>query len=213
MKRYFITGLVIVLPLVLTLLIFAFLLNLLTKPFEGITLSLLDHFNLLGQPLFGFDSRQIIIFLNRLLTLMALVGFTFIIGFVARWFFVYEIIKLSDWVFHRIPLVNKIYRATQETVTTVFAHESRTFKQVVLVPYPKAPGLSIGLVTSTSIPNRSEEEYKKLVSVFIPGTPNPTVGFLLFYSPEQMIPLAMSVEEALKFVISMGVILPQGERL
>lgn len=208
MKKHFITGLVIILPLVLTLIILSFLLELLTKPFEGVALSILGHYQLLDKQFLFFNTTQVMILTSRLLVLFTLFGITLVIGSIARWVFVHEFLRLSDWLFHRIPLINTIYRASQETVTTIFSAESRTFKQVVLVPFPESPGLSIGLVTSRSIPDRSDENYKQMISVFIPGTPNPTVGFLLLYPPERVTPLDISVEEAMKLVISVGVMIP-----
>lgn len=208
MKKHFITGLVIILPLVLTLIILGFLLGLLTKPFEGVALSILGHYHLLDKQFLFFNTTQVMIFLSRFLVLFTLFGITLVIGYIARWVFVHEFLRLSDWLFHRIPLINTIYKASQETVTTIFSTESRTFKQVVLVPFPEGPGMSIGLVTSHTVPARSDEIYKQLISVFIPGTPNPTVGFLLLYPPEKVTPLDISVEEAMKLVISVGVIIP-----
>jgi uncharacterized membrane protein len=208
MKKHFITGLVTILPIVLTIVILGFLLRLLTNPFEGIAFAILKYFNVFEKTLGIISSTKLTIYLSRVLILVVLISLTFLIGFIARWFFVHEVLKLSDWLFHRIPLVNKIYRASQETVTTLFSTDSRTFKQVVLVPFPQRPGLSIGLVTASSQAETSDERFKQLVSVFVPGTPNPTVGFLLLFRPEEIIPLDLSVEEAMKYIISCGVMLP-----
>lgn len=208
MKKHFITGLVIILPVVITIVVLGFLLRLLTNPFEDIAFSLLNTFGLFDKTIGVISSTQLIRYLSRFLILIVLFGMTLLIGYIGRWFFIHEILKLSDWIFHRIPLVNKIYRTSQETVTTLFATESRTFKQVVLVPFPHRPGLSIGLITSNTQAESSDHNYRNLVSVFIPGTPNPTVGFLLLYRPDEIIPTGLTVEEAMKYIISCGVMLP-----
>lgn len=208
MKKHFVTGLVIILPLVLTIVILGFLLRLLTQPFEGIAFSILYDLGLIDRTGGILSSTQLVTLLSRLLILVVLVAVTLLIGTVARWYFVHEIFKLSDWLFHRIPLVNKIYRASQETITTLLTTDARTFKQVVLVPFPHRPGLSIGLITADAQADKSDPRYRNLVSVFVPGTPNPTVGFLLLYRAEEITPLELPVEEAMKYIISCGVIHP-----
>lgn len=213
MKKHFITGLVIVLPLVLTLVILSFLLKLLTKPFEGIAVSLLEHFNLLGQSFLFFNSKQVLNYFSQMLIIVVLFLLTLLMGFLARWFFFHEIIKLSDWAMHRIPLINKIYKASQETVTTLFSSQSRTFREVVLVPFPHFGGRSLGFVTADRLHEKSHEQYQNMITVFVPGTPNPTVGLLILYRRDQVVPLNLSVEQAIKCVISCGVMLPTKENL
>lgn len=212
MRKHFITGLVIILPLVLTVVILGFLLRLLTTPFEGIAFSLLNSFGLIDHAQ-NAQSTNLILFFSRFLILIVLIIFTLLIGYVARWLFIHEILKFSDWVFHRIPLVNKIYKASQETVTTLFSPDSRTFKEVVLVRFPDRPGLALGLITAAAQDEASHHNYKNLVSVFVPGTPNPTVGFLLLYRTEDLIPVDLTVEEAMKVIISCGVMLPPQKKL
>jgi uncharacterized membrane protein len=125
---------------------------------------------------------------------------------VGRWFFFHYLIKFSDYLFHRIPFIRAVYKTCQDVINTIFTTDTKAFKQVVMVPFPNTETRSIGLVTRESIPNFENGEKTDLVAVFVPTTPNPTSGFLLLYKEEELVHLNMSVENALKYIISCGVI-------
>ena len=197
MKRHFITGLVILLPIALTFMIVAFLVNLLTKPFEGIVLIIWESF---GPSLNGSHWVPLA---TKGLVLLFLFCVTLLMGFFAKALFVRYMLFAGDVVLHRIPIVNTIYRGAKDVVQTVFGEKKSKFSHVVLVPFPHSKALNIGLVTGSL---EEHEGVQDRVSVFVPGTPNPTMGFMLMYRKDQMIPIGMTVEEALKFVISCGVI-------
>jgi uncharacterized membrane protein len=206
MKKYFITGLVILLPLALTLAIISFIFNFLTAPFVGIVRNIFDYFGLVERGFLFFSAAQLQIALSKLLILTLLFLFTLSLGAIARWFFIHYIIKVWDFVFHRIPFVSSIYKTCQDVIKTIFTSETKSFKQVVMVPFPSIETQSIGLVTSDrlkGVPNTGDDSY---ATIFIPTTPNPTSGFLLFFKEKDLVYLDMSVEEAFKYVISCGVI-------
>lgn len=204
MKKYFTTGLVILLPTALTLLIVIFLINLLTKPFQGVVEAILRHYQLVGRPFLFLSVDQVIHLVSKFLVLMTVVGVIFLIGLIARWFFVKLFFRFGDFIFHRIPLVNKIYKACKDVVETLFSPSATTFSKVVLVPFPHKKTLSIGLISRDTLPVESVD-HARLLSVFVPGTPNPMMGFMLMYRPEDVILLDMSVNDALKFILSCGV--------
>lgn len=206
MKKYFITGLVILLPLAVTLAIMIFIFNLLTEPFAGAVSALLNHYHLLKNGFFIFTSSQIQFFISQVFVLTFMFFFTVFLGMVAHWFFVHYVIRFWDYVFHRIPFISTVYKACQDVINTVFASKTKSFKQVVLVPFPYGESQSIGLVTQDQISGLTKEE-GSLVAVFVPTTPNPTSGFLLLFHPKDIIYIDMKVEEAFKYVISCGVIL------
>jgi uncharacterized membrane protein len=105
--------------------------------------------------------------------------------------------------------VNKIYKACQDVVQSLFSSSSKSFSQVVFVPYPNAHNLSIGLMIRDSVKiKHNQRDYEELVSVFVPGTPNPSVGFMLMFKREQLTFVNMKVDEAMKFVVSCGVVMP-----
>jgi len=120
-----------------------------------------------------------------------------------RWF-----VGLSERMVSRTPIVNGLYGAIKQIVETVFAKRSETFRQVVLVEFPRPEAWTIAFVCGTAhgeIARTSEEE---LVPVYVPTTPNPTSGYLIFVPRSQVRTLHMSVEDGLKLVVSLGIVRP-----
>jgi uncharacterized membrane protein len=132
-----------------------------------------------------------------------------IVGLLARNYFGKKIIQLVDRLLLHVPLLNKIYGATKQ-VNDAFTSGSKTaFRTVVLVEFPRAGVYSIGFITSEHQPQVQAKTGEKMVCVFVPTTPNPTAGFLLFVPEEKVTKLEMSVAEGIKYVISLGAILPE----
>ncbi len=205
-KRYFFTGLAILLPVVVTILIVNFFINLLTKPFQNFVEDVFSYYGLFGKPFLLFSSKQIFHYTSKFLILVTIVIVTFIVGLlaqraVARYFF-----KYGDYIIHNIPLVNKIYKATQEVVRTIFVDEGKAFSKVVLVPFPHEHSWCFGLVTKEQILSAKDIKQEELISVFVPATPNPSMGYIIMVKKSQAIYLDITVESALKTIISCGVI-------
>lgn len=203
-KAYFITGLIILLPLALTLAIMIFLFNLLTEPFVGIVKSILEHYNLFESGFLFLSAGQVQKLFSQIIILVLLFFFTVSLGLFARWFFFHYLLFIWEKIWAKIPFINKVYKACQDIIQTLFASSSNSFKQVVLVPYPSPGVFAIGFVTSENISGIDPE--KLYTAVFVPTTPNPTSGFLMMFKAEDLIHLDLKVEEALKYVISCGVI-------
>jgi uncharacterized membrane protein len=212
MKKYFITGLVILLPLTLTILIVVFVMNFLTKPFMGLVVKILSETRIQQIHTHILSSEQIIRYGSQIVILIGLFLFTLLLGLFARWFIFKALIKVSDKILHKIPLVNKVYKTTQEIVKTIFVTDKNSFKQVVMAPFPNKGLYSLGLVSRKSPDACSKAVNKELISVFIPTTPNPTTGFLLLFKKEDLIFLDMKTEDAVKYIVSCGVIVP-GEKI
>jgi uncharacterized membrane protein len=144
-------------------------------------------------------------------SLVALVLTIFLIGLVgmlARYYFGKRIIEWVDSALLRVPLLNKIYSATKQ-VNDAFSSSNKTaFRTVVLVEFPHAGVYSIGFITSDQQEEVHARTGQKVVCVFVPATPNPTSGFLLMVPEEKAVKLDMTVPEAIKYVISLGAILP-----
>lgn len=203
MKRYFITGLVLLLPLALTLIIVLFVFNLLTEPFVGFVSNFLKHFGIFSD---GFLSNEdALIVISRVLILILLFFFTVLLGVLGRLVLMHYLIRGWESLVARIPLVRSIYKTSQDVIQTIFKSENRSFKQVVLVPFPNQHTRSLGLITRDDI-NDLPPELGKMIAVFVPTTPNPTSGFLMLFPKEEIVYLDMSIENALKYVISCGVI-------
>lgn len=209
MKKYLITGLVILLPLAVTIAIVVFIVNFLTQPFIGVVSEFLTNFSILNQGFFFLTPEQVSLYGSKLLILVCLVVFTLLLGVIARWFFFKALLNLSDKLLHKIPLVNKVYKTTQEIIKTLFVTDKSSFKQVVMVPFPKPGTYVMGLVSRESPKVCSDKTDGELFSVLVPTTPNPTTGFLLMYKKEDMIFLDLKPEQAIKYIVSCGVITPE----
>ncbi len=209
MKKYIITGLVILLPLAVTIAIMAFIVNFLTKPFFGIVSDFLKDLGVFSRGFLFLNHEQVVKFGSQLLILLCLIAFTFLLGVIARWFFFKTLLRVSDKILHKIPLINKVYKTTQEIIKTIFVTDKSSFKQVVMVPFPRSGTYVMGLVSRESPKHCSEAAGAELFSVLVPTTPNPTTGFLLMYKKEDMIPLDLKPEEAIKYIVSCGVITPE----
>jgi uncharacterized membrane protein len=143
--------------------------------------------------------------------MVVLVGLTVIgavtAGFVGRFF-----IRLSERVLNRMPVIRGIYGATKQIFETVLAQQSSAFREVVLVEYPRQGIWAIGFLTGTTLGEIQELTEDEVLNVFLPTTPNPTSGFLLFVPKSDVVRLSMSVEEGIKMVVSGGIVSPPDRR-
>lgn len=140
--------------------------------------------------------------------------FTTVVGYFAKRVFGKQLIRLGESIVSRMPVVRSVYHAVKQIVETVLSQSKSSFRQACLVEYPRRGVWAIAFIatdTKGEIADRSETD---MVSVFLPTTPNPTSGFLLFVPKEDVIPLDMTLEEAAKLVISAGLVVPptKGER-
>lgn len=131
------------------------------------------------------------------------------LGIVAGNVFGRQLIRIWEGLLKRIPLINKIYTASYQISEAFLGQqEKRIFSRVALVEFPQAGTYSVGFVTSTAVGEVQEKTRERVCSVFIPTTPNPTSGFLILKPEDSIINLEMSVEDAIKFVISAGSLTP-----
>ncbi|MCH9612566.1 MAG: hypothetical protein S4CHLAM102_10570 [Chlamydiia bacterium] len=208
MRKYLITGLVILLPVAVTIGIVIFIVDFLTKPFMGAVTSWLSSSTISQHGFYFLSSEHVIRVTSQLIILICLFLVTLFIGIVTRWFFVRTLLHWSDQILNKIPLVNKVYKTTQEVIQTLFSAEKNTFQHVVLCPFPLG-GYIMGMV-SRDAPNVCRDATcSELLSVFVPTTPNPTSGYLLMFKKEELIYIDMSIEDAVKYCVSCGVIVPQ----
>lgn len=119
-----------------------------------------------------------------------------------------KLVEIYESILARIPLVNTIYNASRQIVQSILAAEGNSFRKVVLVEYPRKGIYSVGFVTGTSAQEVQEKTSEKTSVVFIPTTPNPTSGFLIAVPESEMTELKMSVEEGIKFIVSLGMVSP-----
>ena len=137
--------------------------------------------------------------------------FTTFVGILATGLFGRTLIRLWENILSRMPVVRSVYSAIKQILETVMATQSDAFRQAVLVEYPRKDIWAIGFVTGSTKGEVGENVNKKMVNVFMPTTPNPTSGFLLFFPEKDLIFLKMSVEDALKLVVSGGMVIPKNK--
>ena len=200
MRKYFLTGLVILLPITITALVFTFIMDLLTGPFVGI----IDQI-LINQPWY-IQYKTPIHFALKIILLFGLFFVTVMLGFLARVVVFKSLLSLQDYILHRIPFIKTVYKATQQIILTLFGSTSQSFKQVVMVKFPTSGSYCIGLISGAAPALCEKTTGKSLLTVFVPTTPNPTSGFLMMYEESEVIYLDMKVEEAFKYIFSCGVI-------
>ena len=184
--NYFITGVVVLIPICFTLY--------LSKILIGISSKLIPK-NLNPNHYLPFDIPGIEILISILLIT--------IVGGLSLSFFGRRILKLIDDLFKRIPFLRTVYSAIVQ-MTETFSKKDDNKKSVVLVEYPRNGVWAVGFATKENTGEMAEKTNKKLINVFVPTTPNPTSGFLLMFPIEDVIYLNMTFEEASKFIVSAG---------
>ena len=191
-KKYLITGLLIWVPLVITI----WVLGLLVETLESVVPAFLSPRALFGFDLFGFRALLVLVVL--------LVTGLFAANFLGR-----GILQWYERLLGRIPLVRSIYNSVKQVSDTLLAPNGQAFRQAVLVQYPRQGSWTIALLTGAPSGEVAAHLVTDHVSVYVPTTPNPTSGFFLMMPRSDVIPLAMSVDTALKYIVSMGVVAPR----
>jgi uncharacterized membrane protein len=196
-RRYLMSGLLVWIPIVATLLLGRFILELMDK-----TLVLLPP-GLRPQALFGMRVPGFGALLALVLLLLTGLLVTNMIG--------RSLLRMWDELLDRIPFVRGIYGGVKSFSTTILSSSGTSFKKVMLIEYPRKGIWSIGFQTAAEMPLVSAATGgEPVVCVFIPTTPNPTGGFIVMVPRSQAIELAISADEAMKFIVTLGVVMPHG---
>jgi uncharacterized membrane protein len=196
LKRHLIAGLIVIAPVTATVWVLTWIFQLL----DGV----LGRFLYPGIGAVLGRERFVIPGLGLLVLFVVLVT----AGWVAERAIGSRIIRWWNDALERLPVVRKIYGASNRIVRTVFGNESRPFSQVVLVEYPAPGRWSVGFLSGPA-PEEVRGRLGDLVTVFIPTTPNPTTGFLVMLARAQVTPIDMSVDEAFTFILSAGAARPE----
>ena len=198
MRKYFITGLLILVPLAITL----WVLNLIIGTMDQSLLLLPERWR--PEALFGFQIPG----LGTILTLLVI----FLTGLATRNFIGNRVVLMWESMLTRIPVVNSIYSSVKQVSDTLFSSSGNAFRKALLVQYPRQGSWTIAFLTGApggDVRNHLQGDY---VSVYVPTTPNPTSGFFLMVPRADVIELDMSVDAALKYIVSMGVVAPEQAR-
>ena len=186
LRNYFITGIVVLIPIGFTLYLSKFLIGLSSK-------ILPENINPNSYLPYSIPGVEILISIL----------FITIVGGLSLSFLGKKILKIIDDLFKRIPFLRTIYSAIVQ-MTETFSKKGDSEKNVVLIEYPRKGVWAVGFATKENNGEMAKKTNKKLINIFVPTTPNPTSGFLLMFPVEDVIYLNMSFEEASKFIVSAG---------
>ena len=194
MKKYLITGLLIWIPLVITLWVLKLVVDVLDQSLLLLPVAWQTE-NWLGVHIPG---------LGAILT----VFIVFVTGVFATNFFGAQLVELWHEVLHRIPVVNSIYSSVKQISDTLFSSSGQAFRKAVLVRWPHEGAWTIAFLTGTPGGDVANHLPPDCISVYVPTTPNPTGGYFVIVKRTDMVELDMTVDQALKYIISMGVVPP-----
>jgi uncharacterized membrane protein len=198
MRKYLIAGLLVWMPLGITFLVIRAIVGFLDK-----TLLLLPA-DYQPENLLGFNIPGLGVALAVFLVIATGMIVANLLGkrLVAAW----------ESLLDRIPLVRSLYKGIKQIMEAVLATDAKSFRKVLLVEYPRKGVWSLAFMTSDDLGEVQEKTHSDVISVFIPTTPNPTSGFVIMVPQSEAIELEMSVEDGLKMIISMGVVVPKSKK-
>ena len=192
LRKYLIAGLLVWLPLAATVGIIKLVIDLLDKLILLLPVSYQPDTYIPG------------------LGLLLAIGVLVLTGMLAANLLGRQLVSLWEAILSRIPIVRNIYNAVKQIASTVLTSKGKSFRKVVLAEYPRKGIWSIGFLTNEEVAFDCKDIQGNMVAVFLPTTPNPTSGFILMFPKEELTELNMSVEEGFKFIISIGVVVPEG---
>ncbi|MEM7357576.1 MAG: DUF502 domain-containing protein [Pseudomonadota bacterium] len=193
-RRYFVAGLLVWLPLVATYVVLAFAIRLIDRSL------LLLPVQYRPETLIGFEIPG----LGVILTF----GLVLLTGLIVANFFGRRLVTAWEAILSRIPLVRSVYGAVKQITASLFADASQSFREVVLVEYPRRELWMLAFVTGDTPKKFQEEVGEELINIYVPTTPNPTSGFYLMIPPRDIKRLNIPVEVGLKMILSAGVVNP-----
>ena len=195
LRRYFVAGLLFWVPVAVTILVISFLVDLLDRSM------LLLPLKYRPEALFGVSIPGFGVLFAVLLV--------FVTGIVVANLLGRRLLQFWEAMLSRIPFVRSIYATAKQVMETVVSGNGKSFREVVMVEYPRKGLWSLAFVTGKGLPAAQDKTSGDLINIFVPTTPNPTSGFLLMVSEKDVVHLDLPVEDGLKLILSAGVILPQ----
>jgi len=198
LRRYLMTGLLVWVPLGVTFFVLRLLVNLVDQSL------VLIPYDLRPEQLLGFRIPGLGLILAFLLLVSTGVFVANLLG--------NRIVAAAEALLGRVPFIGAVFRGSKQLAETLLAPESQSFRQVVLIRWPHHNSRAIAFVTGSSLGEVQEKTAEDVVAVFLPTTPNPTSGFILMVPRDDMIALDMSVDEAFRMIVSLGVVVPDFPR-
>lgn len=198
MRKYLIAGLLVWMPLGITILVVRAVVGFL----DQILLLLPDEYQ--PDALFGVHIPGLGVVISVVLVLAT--------GMIVANLLGRRLVALWESLLSRIPLVRTLYAGVKQILEAVFATDGKSFRKVLLVEYPRKGVWSLAFLTSDKLGEVQEKTNQAVISVFVPTTPNPTSGFVLMVPENEVIYLDMTVEQGLKMIISLGSVVPDWEK-
>jgi len=202
LRRYLVAGILVWAPLAVTYLLLKFAVNIMDRTLKWVPAEFQP--GILLQQLFGSDEPIHIPGLGMILALIVLL----LTGVLAANFVGRAFVGGWESLMDRIPVVRSIYSAAKNFAEIVFSDSSQSFKRVLLIQYPRKGLYSLAFQTSTELGEVQGRTGEDVVCCFVPTTPNPTSGFIIIVPKKDITVLDMEVDEALKMIISLGVVIP-----
>ncbi len=213
MKKNLFSGLIILLPIAITIMFIIFIVNMLTAPFIGHVENILSFFSY-TYSVDLFYHHTAILLISRVLILILLFFFVWLLGFLANKLFFHWLLKVTHNTLMRIPLINSVYRICRDIIRAILSDKEKFFSRVVIIPFPSNESRSLGLVTGMA-PMAVQKKYSEIApketlkTIFVPTSPHPLSGFLLIAHEKDLCTLDISIEDFFKFLISCGIFTPE----
>jgi uncharacterized membrane protein len=199
-RRYFLAGILVTSPILITVYVTWLIVTFIDAQVAGLLPNSLDFTKQLPHQIPGLG------------LIISIIVITFI-GAITPGFIGRTLLKVGERILDNTPVVRSIYGAIKQIMETVMSTNSESFREVVLVEYPRKGIWVIGFVTGETKGEVQSLNKETLINVFIPTTPNPTSGFLLFLPKKDLIYMKMKVEDAVKMVISGGIVTPEIKKI
>lgn len=194
MRKYLIAGVLVWVPIIITVWVVYFLLEIIDTLFAWIPVGYQPN-NIFGTYIPG-------------LNLLVLVLILFLTGILVANFIGRRLIMIWDGFFAKIPFVRSIYSSVKQSLHMLLS-SGNAFDEVVMIEYPRKGSWSLGFVTNRTFSFSMADMHDGLIAVFVPTTPNPTSGYILLLPPEDIHSISLSVDEGLKFIVSLGMVVPE----
>ncbi len=196
LRNYFIAGILVTAPVSITMFIAWKFINFVDNQFAPLIPYIPPEYNPQNWGVHGFGIIVVVVGLTLIGMLTA--------GFVGR-----LLNRLYDLILRRMPVLSSIYSAVKQIFETVFSQKNNAFREVALIEYPRRDAWTLAFVTATTSGEVREHFDEDMVSVYVPTTPNPTSGFMLFLPRKDVQILEMTVDEGLKMILSTGLLTPE----
>lgn len=204
LRAYFLAGILVTAPIAITIALAVWIITYIDDTIVPLIPARYNPDTYFQQYLgvdFGLPGLGLVV----LVVVITLIG-AFTAGLLGRW-----VVGFGEKMLDQMPVIRSLYKLTKQIFQTVLQNQSNAFRQAVMIEYPRKDLWAIAFVTAASQGELTEKLGRETVNVFLPTTPNPTSGFLLFVPREDMIVLDMPVEDAIKLVISAGIVHPGSE--